>query len=431
MCSNPQYIPYKRGTFRTMQVDTLHNRLGLSNPGGYIVPCGKCTECLKKRQNDLAVRLQREAANRGSMVFLTLTYNDDTLPLSVRLVQIDRDTGEILYPYPASPLVRSDDSSSENAEFVRVCRGLLEGMRPGPTPRVVELPWCRDERYEYRFSVTPSLYRRDVRLWLKRCRVRYSRLFGEPLPDFAYVAVGELGPRTCRPHYHLCFLGLSVDIVSWMASQWDYGFFNIKNVNAVNPDGTNGFELAARYVGKYMTKGRFECESVKDGLCEKPRLMLSKHVGTDLPEQLVEYFRCYDLFGRYDINSLVDPHTRSLYTPERLREMHDAICKRSHLMIGSCKYALPRALLIKLWYTYDEIRKVYVCSDFRTACSSASRRDDVLDYIRQCKSDRPSISWREISTMVSEFLTLQESTRFSKEFSNEQNLQRFYSQSIF
>ena len=66
-----------------------------------IVPCGKCTECLKRRQNDLATRAMREAAKRGSMHFLTLTYDNQYLPLQVRLERVDKESGEIFHDMPA------------------------------------------------------------------------------------------------------------------------------------------------------------------------------------------------------------------------------------------------------------------------------------------------------------------------------------------
>lgn len=172
-----------------------------------IVPCGKCIECLKKRQNDLALRCMREASKRGSMHFLTLTYDEQHLPLSVRLAKVDKSTGEVFYDYPSSPLLRLEDHSKEaSEEYLSFVRGKLAQLEPSSSARVVVTPFFDDAEYLYQFEVTPSLHRRDVRLWLKSSRVRYLRQFGLPLPEFTYVVVGEYGPKTCRPHYHLAFL---------------------------------------------------------------------------------------------------------------------------------------------------------------------------------------------------------------------------------
>ena len=78
------------------------------------------------------------------------------------------------------------------------------------------------------------------------------------LPDFSYVAISEYGPRTCRPHYHLAFFGLkrehllSIGPMADGKSQAGSGLFN-----QVNPDGSSGFLKASKYIGKYMSKGKF------------------------------------------------------------------------------------------------------------------------------------------------------------------------------
>ena len=45
------------------------------------VPCGKCYECLKQWSNDWRFRLKYELDNSLCSFFLTLTYNDDNLPI--------------------------------------------------------------------------------------------------------------------------------------------------------------------------------------------------------------------------------------------------------------------------------------------------------------------------------------------------------------
>ena len=323
MCSSPIFLSRNCKEGRRFHLENVYRSIGKPFYDWIQVPCGRCLDCLKKRQNDLAVRVAREASARGSMHFLTLTYNEDTLPLQCTLVQVDKDTGEVSYPLPSSPLVRIfgriDSRDPDNDSFVEVARGLLKSLPRTPKARVLEQPWFEDDFYQYSFLVTPSLYRRDVRLWLKRCRVRYKRRFGVSLPDFSYVVCGEMGPNTARPHYHCAFFGLKDEHVQFMASQWDFGFWNLKKVNAVNPDGTNGFLIAANYIGKYMSKGKFECDSVKCGFAQKPRLMLSRFLGVDLPDNLVSYYRCYDLYGRYDINSLINPRTGGKYTDSELK----------------------------------------------------------------------------------------------------------------
>lgn len=44
------------------------------------VPCGKCVECLKTKQNDYLVRIHEEMVKAGKSCFVTLTYSNDTVP---------------------------------------------------------------------------------------------------------------------------------------------------------------------------------------------------------------------------------------------------------------------------------------------------------------------------------------------------------------
>lgn len=47
------------------------------------VPCGKCLECLKDRQNSWKIRLQEESRDHLYCYFFTLTYNDENVPFVI------------------------------------------------------------------------------------------------------------------------------------------------------------------------------------------------------------------------------------------------------------------------------------------------------------------------------------------------------------
>ena len=46
------------------------------------VPCGKCAACLSRRKDEWVLRLKQEFKDSGKSVFVTLTYNELSLPLS-------------------------------------------------------------------------------------------------------------------------------------------------------------------------------------------------------------------------------------------------------------------------------------------------------------------------------------------------------------
>lgn len=110
------------------------------------VPCGTCDECLRKRANDVYVRMAleyeycREQGGNGFMC--CLTYSDDLLPI-----------------------------------------------------------------FDFQGKKYKVFDKRAVILFIKRLRVNldraYLKNFGRPAPDFKYLVTSEYGSKTQRPHYHI------------------------------------------------------------------------------------------------------------------------------------------------------------------------------------------------------------------------------------
>lgn len=259
------------------------------------VPCGKCLACLKNRQSSMVVRCKREAEKMGSFAFMTLTYDDDHLPLARSLWRADRDTGE--FEVFEKPELFSTGINPEISYL-----DLFKSIEPSNLPRYFEVNLgIPDPEYEYVVRITPSVCRHDVQTWLKMSRIQYERDNGEKLPDFSYVAISEYGPRTCRPHYHLAFFGLSRPHLNYLLERWIYGKVKqVRIVQQINRDGSNGFLRASKYIGKYMSKGKFECDSVKECCAERPRVCQSKRLGTKDLEPIRAQLLCYDMVGRYD-----------------------------------------------------------------------------------------------------------------------------------
>lgn len=60
----------------------------LHTEGDLVLPCGKCTECISKRAIEWALRARHEISLHPENCFITLTYNDETLP-SIYLVKYE------------------------------------------------------------------------------------------------------------------------------------------------------------------------------------------------------------------------------------------------------------------------------------------------------------------------------------------------------
>lgn len=106
------------------------------------VPCGKCSVCIVNNAQEWRTRLEIEWNESSSAHFITLTYDESHIPY-----------------------VRYSDTTS--------------------TPIDV-----------------PCVSKRDVQLFLKRLRKRFSEC------RIRYFFVSEYGPSTFRPHYHAILFGL-------------------------------------------------------------------------------------------------------------------------------------------------------------------------------------------------------------------------------
>lgn len=161
------------------------------------VPCGKCMECRLNKSREWATRMMLECRYHQSSYFVTLTYNDATVPVSYFP---DPDTGEAL---PSLTLVK-----------------------------------------------------RDLQLFMKRLR---DRLFRLGRPQIRYYAVGEYGDKTHRPHYHLVIFGLQLDDLEFLKqSALGFPYYRSQLVEDCWPDGysmvCNVSWQSCAYVARYCTK---------------------------------------------------------------------------------------------------------------------------------------------------------------------------------
>lgn len=320
------------------------------------VPCGKCINCLRNKQNAMVSRCLEESDKRGTFSFVTLTYRDDTLPIAQSLWRVRKDTGEIEIVHDGEIV-----SSFEDGLFVDRAKvlSLVRSDEPRYYDKIID--GFSDDDYEYFSRLTPSLNRRDFRLWLKRCRVSYEREYGSKL-DFSYVAVGEMGPRTCRPHYHLAFFGLTPDQVSYFTERWTLGYTCVRHVNSINPDGTDGFAIASRYIGKYMSKGKFDCRSVLDKSAIKPRVCQSKGIGKSLIDKLRSSMCCFDMYGAFDLDTFFCPSLGRCLNDNEINSIVSEVPKR---LVYDSSYGftlpIPRLFRDDVFYhktvTYEKCRK--------------------------------------------------------------------------
>lgn len=140
------------------------------------VPCGRCAMCAARTAQDWFSRLNLAFSN-GLNVFITLTYNNDNLPL------IFNNS----VPYDKNNVKR-----------------------------------CSDVPFYLLFNYNCTFLYTDVQKYFKRLRKQGLQ--------FSYYGCAEYGPDTMRPHYHvvLNFSGLSESdfqsVQEAVIKTWNYGF---------------------------------------------------------------------------------------------------------------------------------------------------------------------------------------------------------------
>lgn len=231
-----------------------------------IVPCGRCHECISKKQNEFAALACLEAQRSTSMWFFTFTYSNSSVPVMCNWLG---DRLELFQDFVA------DSSRSK----VLPLMGDMTGKKP--------LELYKDGAFTY----VPSLRREDVRLFLKRCRVAYERKFGKKI-DFKYAGFGEYGDRTNRPHYHFLFYNLDKEQAAFLKDAWasQFGFCDACEIPFLNRDGSPARVKVTKYVAKYLGKPKKDFEPLLKGLCESPRRISSKSFGLGVCEEKLKSF---------------------------------------------------------------------------------------------------------------------------------------------
>lgn len=207
----------------------------------FSMPCNKCAACKIRQRKDLSTRLTQEASCYERKTYITLTYDNEHLPLRSK-------AAEAATPEPA---------------------------------RFNEAGCC------------PTLVVSHVQLFVKRLRrhLEYHKLAGK----IRYFAVGEYGSKCGRPHYHILVFGWSPHDCVFLYKKgnikyyrspmleklWPNGFVTVEDVNS----------YACRYCARYVTKKFVTQRDLHS--CQTPEFILRscRNGGTGSP--------WFDKFGKH------------------------------------------------------------------------------------------------------------------------------------
>lgn len=200
------------------------------------VPCGWCVDCLNAKASSWAIRISEEEKVSSNAYFLTLTYNDETIP------NVNADTEEIV-------------------------RGA-----------------------QYKKGFYRTLDKKDLQKFFKRYRRALDRKYkygldeetGEIVPvakkhQIRYYAVGEYGGRTKRPHYHAIVFNVDVELLlkSWSIKKKPIGQTKAGKVE----------QGSIRYCTSYiMEKWKY-----KKRIQNPPFSIMSKGIGKNYIDMMKDY----------------------------------------------------------------------------------------------------------------------------------------------
>lgn len=385
------------------------------------VPCGKCANCLEHKQNEFLVKSYRAALYYGKLWLVTLSYSDESLPISASFAVYDSegicesvsqpeyvdDLREVFFE--RAPIGQYTDSRSR----VRTFR------------KAFWLPVEREDGYTCKAYLSPSVRKKDVSNWIKKCRVYYERMYGTSMPEFKYVIAPEYGSVTGRPHYHVCIYGLNAKIIYWMCAFWRkrFGFFDVRRVRHINSDGSDGFAKMSAYVSKYISKGLFERKDVKEGLCFRPRLTPSRYLGLENSSyfaSLRSWHLAYDVAKtNYVVEyPICNPRTYIDYsTGEQLRLVTPAkesvdlitrIVDRLYIDINGYKYPIPKTFRSLIFLSYDRVKKRYAESELSRAIGDFLQAKSTETLLQELEAFKVKLGREpepgEVSKFTNDFL---------------------------
>lgn len=143
------------------------------------VPCGSCIACQNQKRQALSLKLHLEELNSAFTYLITLTYDNEHLPL-YRLVEHDFLKG-VLMPCPISDRIVSDFGDFEDSKdtpFIKQTDVLYDSIRRY-NAQIRLHQFNRHVCVPYGNGTFALLYYRDAQLFIKRLRKYIDKYFHE------------------------------------------------------------------------------------------------------------------------------------------------------------------------------------------------------------------------------------------------------------
>lgn len=203
------------------------------------VPCGKCEACCQNHANRMIQRLNMERLSWKYCVFVTLTFDNDHLPIlkvADKNLLIDSD------PKRVHPI--------KGVKIVPVLESLEKIHRKNDHD--LGITYAYSELCTAKFGGIPYLSSVVAQRFIKRLRINLIRQYAKQtifqektVPSFRYFLCGEYGPTTYRPHYHLLLFFNSeyfaAHVQEFVRVAWKFGYTDSSFVTECNSSYVAGY----------------------------------------------------------------------------------------------------------------------------------------------------------------------------------------------
>lgn len=349
-----------------------------------LVPCGSCPVCESQKRTRLSTLLQIEEYRSKYCVFITLTYDEDNLPVY--------DFNELYWNHQNYP----------NDTYMAIPNHLVIKDEKICTPRhftwspelAKELDIYNNHRslYKKKYSVCKNvtyednvvavLVSRHLQLFLKRLRKYINKEFHEKV---RFYAIGEYGTNSFRPHWHLLLFYNSTELfrafedveevgttkrpvqcAKFLRSLWKFGLCSSATTD----------KSAYYYVSGYVTGSSRLPKFLK--LLAPPRAYHSVHLGEvyekeDVRNKLLK--RDFDNIASIDVYN----KDGSVYTKSFMRTLLSRLLPRFSFIDGK-----DNALLFRQLTSYERLKSY--CTSMGSILDLSKYMYNVWKYSLPCSS---------------------------------------------
>lgn len=232
------------------------------------VTCNRCPDCMARRSNRLTQLCVQEKSNYKYCFHITLTYNDAYTPRARFIPQFDEETGNYYLTYIDitkrtinrnyfGKVTKLVDTYSHDYNKI-----IATDTIPFHKVRNFYDFYSKTKRYSKHYNHEDNIPYKNIRYLRKQDVQEFNKRLRETInrhsdASYTFFAVGEYGPQTFRPHYHILLYTNSrfiyENIERLVDKCWPYGYTLTKPVGL----GDNQLKYVAGYCNSFSRLPRY------------------------------------------------------------------------------------------------------------------------------------------------------------------------------